>query len=158
MPIKSRAFSLWDNFLSLLFCYSVLSSEDNVYWNKAVFCWFFFWFCDLLVFYNQKTFACLTFHSLNIFIVLMKQMIIVTEFSETYFSVVSISHPCYIVLPCIKDKTTMFSGCPCGVIVKVMDCRIVESEFELQLHYYIHFWSNTLGKGVNPFIPIPAMG
>ena len=27
------------------------------------------------------------------------------------------------------------------------------SEFDLQLHYYIHFQTNTLGKGINPFIP-----
>ena len=48
-------------------------------------------------------------------------------------------------------------GCPCGVIVKAMDCRIVESEFELQLRYYIPFRTNTLGKGMNPFYP-PSYG
>ena len=47
-------------------------------------------------------------------------------------------------------------GCPCGVMVKAMDCRIVVSEFELQLRYYGHFRANTLGKGMNPFI-LPAM-
>ena len=31
------------------------------------------------------------------------------------------------------------------------------SEFELQSLYYIHFWTNTLGKGRNPFIsPVMA--
>ena len=30
-------------------------------------------------------------------------------------------------------------ACPHGVIVKVMDCRVVESEFKLQLCHYIHF-------------------
>ena len=48
-------------------------------------------------------------------------------------------------------------GCPLGVMVKAMDCEIVVSEFELQLHYYIHFWTNTLGKGMNLLI-LPAMG
>ena len=48
-------------------------------------------------------------------------------------------------------------GFPSGVMVKVMDYGIVVSEFELQSRYYIHFWPNTLGKGMNPLI-LPAMG
>ena len=36
-------------------------------------------------------------------------------------------------------------GCPRGVMVKVMDC-----EFELQSRNYVHFRTNTLGKGMNP--------
>ena len=40
---------------------------------------------------------------------------------------------------------------------KAMDSGIVVSEFVLQSRYYIHFWANTLGKGVNPLI-LPAMG
>ena len=48
-------------------------------------------------------------------------------------------------------------GCPHGVMVKVIDCRIIVNEFKLQLCYYIHFRTNTLGKGINPFIP-SAMG
>ena len=47
--------------------------------------------------------------------------------------------------------------CPCGVMVKVMDCRIVVSKFELQSCYYIHFQTNTLGKGMNPPYP-PSYG
>ena len=42
-------------------------------------------------------------------------------------------------------------------MVKVLDYGIVVSEFKLQSHYYIHFWTNTLGKGMNPLI-LPAMG
>ena len=38
-----------------------------------------------------------------------------------------------------------------------MKCGIVRSEFELQSRYYIHFWTNTLGKGMNP-LTLPAMG
>ena len=30
-------------------------------------------------------------------------------------------------------------GCPRGVMVKAMDCRIVVREFELQSRYYVHF-------------------
>ena len=33
----------------------------------------------------------------------------------------------------------------------------VVSEFELQSRYYIHFQTNTLGKGMNPLI-LPSMG
>ena len=36
--------------------------------------------------------------------------------------------------------------------LKVMDYRIVVSEFILQSRYYIHFLANTLGNGMNPFI------
>ena len=41
---------------------------------------------------------------------------------------------------------------PRDVMVKAL-----VSEFELQSRYYVHFWANTLGKGMNPLI-IPAMG
>ena len=45
---------------------------------------------------------------------------------------------------------TLKGGCPRGVMVKAMDCGIVVREFVLQSCYYIHFWANTLGKGMNP--------
>ena len=48
-------------------------------------------------------------------------------------------------------------GCHHSVMVKAVDCGIVVSEFVLQSHYYIHFWANNLGKGMNPLI-LPAMG
>ena len=48
-------------------------------------------------------------------------------------------------------------GCPHGVMVKAMDCGIVVSESVLPSRYNVHFWANTLGKGMNPFI-LPAMG
>ena len=51
----------------------------------------------------------------------------------------------------------MHQGCPCGVMVKAMDCRIVVREFVLQSRYYVHFRANTLGKGMNPLI-LPTMG
>ena len=54
-------------------------------------------------------------------------------------------------------STQTRAGCPRGVIVKVMDCGIVVSEFILQSLYYVHFWANTLGKGMNPLI-LPATG
>ena len=42
-------------------------------------------------------------------------------------------------------------------MVKAMDYEIVESKFELQSRYYVHFRANALGKGMNPLI-FPAMG
>ena len=44
-----------------------------------------------------------------------------------------------------------------GISIETMDCKIVVSDFELQSRYYVHFRTNTLGKGMNPFI-LPAMG
>ena len=49
-------------------------------------------------------------------------------------------------------------GCPCGLMVKAMNCGIVVREFVLQSRYYVHFRANTLGKGMNPLILPPAMG
>ena len=46
---------------------------------------------------------------------------------------------------------------PGGVMVKAMDNGIVVSEFELHKRSYIHFQTNTLGKGMNRVI-LPAMG
>ena len=48
-------------------------------------------------------------------------------------------------------------GGHCRVIDKTMDYGIVESEFKLQSHYYIHFRTSTLRKGMNPLI-LPSMG
>ena len=42
-------------------------------------------------------------------------------------------------------------------MVTAMDCGIVVRKFELQSHYYVHFQTNTLGKGMNPLILL-AMG
>ena len=44
-----------------------------------------------------------------------------------------------------------------GVMVKVMACGIVVSEFVLQSRYYVHFQANTLRKGMNPLI-LPVVG
>ena len=50
-----------------------------------------------------------------------------------------------------------YRGYPRGVIVKAIVYEIVAREFELQSRYYVHFRTNTLGKGMNPLIS-PAMG
>ena len=40
-----------------------------------------------------------------------------------------------------------------GVVANVMDCDIVVSDFDLQSCCYVHFRTNTLGKGMNSLIP-----
>ena len=46
-------------------------------------------------------------------------------------------------------------GNPCDLVANVLDCDIVISEFELQSCNNVHFWTNTLGKGMNspPYYP-----
>ena len=45
----------------------------------------------------------------------------------------------------------------CRVMVNVLDCDIVVSEFELQQRYYNYFRTNTLGKNMSPLV-LPVMG
>ena len=42
-------------------------------------------------------------------------------------------------------------------MVKALDGESEVSEFELQYLYYVHFRTNTLRKGINPFV-LPSMG
>ena len=37
------------------------------------------------------------------------------------------------------NKTKIVGECQRGVMVKALDCRIVISDFEIQLRYYVHF-------------------
>ena len=61
---------------------------------------------------------------------------------------------CVEIFPNLKRLTYMsqliLRGCHRGVMVKAMDCGIVFSEFELLSRYYVHFRTNTLGKGTDP--------
>ena len=43
------------------------------------------------------------------------------------------------------------------LMAKDLDCNLEVNKFELQSRYYVHFRTNTLGKGMNPLI-LPAMG
>ena len=51
---------------------------------------------------------------------------------------------------------TIMPGYPHDVMVKALDCRIEVCKFELQSRYYVHFRTNTLGKGMNLLI-LPSM-
>ena len=44
-----------------------------------------------------------------------------------------------------------------GILVKVLDGGVIVCEFDLQSHYYVHFWTNTFEKGMN-YIFFLAMG
>ena len=54
----------------------------------------------------------------------------------------------------MKENNSVKS--PYDVLVNVLNCNIVVSEFELQSCYYVDFWTNTHGKGMIPLIH-PAM-
>ena len=43
-----------------------------------------------------------------------------------------------------------------GWVANVLDSDILVSKFELQSPYYIHFWTNIFGKGMDP-PPIPTL-
>ena len=38
-------------------------------------------------------------------------------------------------------------------MAEVLNCNLEESEFRLQLRFYIHFWTNALGKDMDVLIP-----
>ena len=42
-------------------------------------------------------------------------------------------------------------------MANVLECDFIESEFELQSRYYIHFWTKTFGKSMDPKF-LSAMG
>ena len=44
-------------------------------------------------------------------------------------------------------------GCLSDVVAKVLDCKIVVCEFELQSRYYVHFRTKTFEKTMSTFIP-----
>ena len=44
--------------------------------------------------------------------------------------------------------------CAHGVMVKVLYCGIIASEFKLQLYDYVHFQINILGKDMNYLISL----
>ena len=47
----------------------------------------------------------------------------------------------------------MGGGIHHDVVADVLDYDIFVNEFELWSRYYVHFRTNTLGKGMNPLIP-----
>ena len=62
---------------------------------------------------------------------------------------------------CILEMVYLFPSkingvSPSIVMVKELDCSLQVTEFELQTYYYVHFRTNTLGKGIKPLVPHPT--
>ena len=57
-----------------------------------------------------------------------------------------------IVLQQVTWHLSTKGGSPCGIMAKVLDCSLKASGFKLQLDFYVHFQTNTLGKDLNPHI------
>ena len=53
---------------------------------------------------------------------------------------------------------SLLRALPHGIMAKVLDSSLKVSEFELQSHCYLHFWTNMPGKCIEPPYPPPAMG
>ena len=128
-------------------------------WNRSL-----FWCCSL----GYAAILYLLFRSLSwCFSSFLK------DCNSVFNSLIVFISSTFIPSPCVNIDTVMlglvvfwfsiccasirFWGCPRGVMVKVMDSGIVKSVFVLQSRYYVHFQTNTLGKGMNPLI-LPAMG
>ena len=58
----------------------------------------------------------------------------------------------YIERESERDRQTDRLRSPHAIAANMMDSDIVVSRFKLQSHYYIPFWTNTLGKGINSLI------
>ena len=56
----------------------------------------------------------------------------------------------------LSNTNNSYRISPHGVMAYVRDYSFEVSEFEHQSSYYVHFRTNTLGKGMNSLIP-PAM-
>ena len=54
------------------------------------------------------------------------------------------------------SKTLFIGRVLRAVVDNSLDGDIVVSKFEFQSRYYLHFWTDTLKKGMNSLIP-PAM-
>ena len=59
----------------------------------------------------------------------------------------------YLIIPNLVI-TSLYKRSPIGIVANVLNCNIMLSEFKLWSHYYVYFQTNTLGKGINLFIPL----
>ena len=58
----------------------------------------------------------------------------------------------WVALKLGRGWIILVGGVHVDVMVKVLNCSLEVSEFKLQMRYYVHLWTNTLGKGMNPLI------
>ena len=45
-----------------------------------------------------------------------------------------------------------------SVVANALYCSLEVSEFEFQLRYYVHFWTNTFQKSMDLLILLPSYG
>ena len=43
-------------------------------------------------------------------------------------------------------------GTPHGIVANMLGYDVIASEFKPQSCYFLHFWTNILGKGINPLL------
>ena len=59
-------------------------------------------------------------------------------------------------MPNMLNNTTIIlwsgGGVPWGIVALVLECDII-SKFKPQLHYYVHFGTNTSGISMSPLPP-----
>ena len=51
------------------------------------------------------------------------------------------------------SNTNNLQGSTWYIVTNMLDCKIVVSEFKLQSYCFIYFWTNSLGKGIEPLYP-----
>ncbi len=74
-------------------------------------------------------------------------------FEFIYFVLTYVLCACMFPACCFRQVSKTLLGILAvlnNVMVKAMDCEIVARAFKLQSRYYVHFWANTIGKGMNP--------
>ena len=74
----------------------------------------------------------------------------ICSISRNKWKITKFMYTCFII--CFSLSTRNCRECPRDVMVKVMDCGIVVSEFVLQSCYHVHFQTNTQCKGMNHLI------
>ena len=90
--------------------------------------------------------------------------IIITEKEETYSvsrkslrGVVANVLDCNIIITEKEETYSVSRKSLRDVVANVLDCNIIITEFELRSLYYVHFRTNTLAKGMDPFT-LPTYG
>ena len=55
---------------------------------------------------------------------------------------------------CVVSSLKNKEGSQRKVVARMLDFSVEEGEFELYLRYYVHFWTNALGYGLNRIIEL----
>ena len=80
------------------------------------------------------------------FLIIHKTSVFLFSLLSLFFALVSVKKNLFYLIQNVSKEN------PSGVMANGLDNDIVVSEFELQSRFYIHFQTNTLGKGMNSLI------